>query len=610
LLVRICDVIAKGLLRPWIPKKPSTEPGNTAPGTTAGLAVDPEGMDDLKKALEVCEYGLQVTNGTNHVDLISTSVRHQLLATWVQVKQLLQQQISPGFGTENEKLPEQREMTKALVMLEMLSLNRNDMMEFTVPDITQVCDVVDESTWNNAGVELEVWTRLAQLSRLQKNHALVVRCTNSALALETKAVSKKSAKEKKADTTVALELLAYSSCIRGESLMDTCAANPSARRQAMHSFVDSAKFGERAGSFTLVMMSCRRWWNAALPLIPSPLERELLRQPLDVLLHSILRTADTSAQGMKDKGVVKLMEDEDGSSNKQSIGVSLGDPADDRTLRAVMYGLQFQTFADKGEWEEGLVVMDRALHHMPRTKHRLLLFKHRVIVKAKLGKNVQMDIAKFRDESEDYVSHMWHRVALCSRETLEQLMAFQKAIEALHSDDTRWQKFEYLLELATWMYSNEFSISGAFDYKLEWAADILINMKFNAPEQASQADKAKTKKGKAVKPAIIGVEPNNLNIKFEDFHSTRQLDGLIRSHVMMATVSGKGSSEHATYCQLAYSFVMRFVEYCNYYGFDVSFKRTVSFRSQRRQLWKILEKDREERKQNQLRHKLRRSRRE
>jgi len=40
--------------------------------------------------------------------------------------------------------------------------------------------------------------------------------------------------------------------------------------------------------------------------------------------------------------------------------------------------------------------MDRALHHMPRTKHRLLLFKHRIIVKAKLGKDVQMDIAKFR----------------------------------------------------------------------------------------------------------------------------------------------------------------------------------------------------------------------
>ncbi|XP_078492369.1 cilia- and flagella-associated protein 46 isoform X3 [Ciona intestinalis] len=645
LLVRICEVIAKGLIRPWIPKKSSLDSGavtqattaatkdtsrkktagkstgNTAPGTTAGLAVDPDGMDDVKRALEVCEYGLQVTNGSNQGDIISTSVRHQLLATWVQVKQMLQQQISPGFGTDNEKIPEQRDMTKSLVMLEMLSLNRNDMMEFTVPEISEVCDVVDECSWNNSGVELEVWSRLAQLSRLQKNHSLVVRCSNNALALEQKAVNKKHVKEKQADIhkrTVALEMLAYASCIRGESLMDTCAANPSARRQAMHSFVDSAKFGERAVNFSLVMMACRRWWNAALPLIPSPLERELLRQPLEVLLISILRTANNAAvvdepedSGGKEKGVVKVIDGEgDGSSNtKQSIGVSLGDPSDDRTLRAAMYGLQFQTFADKGEWEEGLVVMDRALHHMPRTKHRLLLFKHRVIVKAKLGKNVQMDIAKFRDESEDYVSHMWHRVALCSRETLEQLMAFQKAIEALHSDDTQWQKFEYLLELATWMYSNEFSIDDTVNI-VEWAADILINMKFHVelPEQ-TQVDRGKGKKGKMVKPAsraqpppktteskpsskqqkktpasrqkkqdepkiveeekheeqhlpvereaIIGVEPNNLNVKFEDLHSTRQLDGLIRSHVMMATVSGKGSKSHQTFCQLAYSFVMR-----------------------------------------------------
>uniref|UniRef100_H2Y0L3 Uncharacterized protein n=1 Tax=Ciona intestinalis TaxID=7719 RepID=H2Y0L3_CIOIN len=554
LLVRICEVIAKGLIRPWIPKKKTAgkSTGNTAPGTTAGLAVDPDGMDDVKRALEVCEYGLQVTNGSNQGDIISTSVRHQLLATWVQVKQMLQQQISPGFGTENEKIPEQRDMTKSLVMLEMLSLNRNDMMEFTVPEISEVCDAVDECSWNNSGVELEVWSRLAQLSRLQKNHSLVVRCSNNALALEQKAVNKKHTKENH-KRTVALEMLAYASCIRGESLMDTCAANPSARRQAMHSFVDSAKFGERAGNFSLVMMACRRWWNAALPLIPSPLERELLRQPLEVLLISILRTANNAA--VVDEPEVIDGEGDGSSNTKQSIGVSLGDPSDDRTLRSAMYGLQFQTFADKGEWEEGLVVMDRALHHMPRTKHRLLLFKHRVIVKAKLGKNVQMDIAKFRDESEDYVSHMWHRVALCSRETLEQLMAFQKAIEALHSDDTQWQKFEYLLELATWMYSNEFSIDDTVNI-VEWAADILINMKFHVelPEQ-TQADRGKGKK--VEREAIIGVEPNNLNVKFEDLHSTRQLDGLIRSHVMLATISGKGSKSHRTFCQLAYSFVMR-----------------------------------------------------
>lgn len=38
----------------------------------------------------------------------------------------------------------------------------------------------------------------------------------------------------------------------------------------------------------------------------------------------------------------------------------------------------------------------------------------------------------FQDESEDYVAHMWRRVALCSREHQEQLTSYQNAIEALN----------------------------------------------------------------------------------------------------------------------------------------------------------------------------------
>ena len=37
----------------------------------------------------------------------------------------------------------------------------------------------------------------------------------------------------------------------------------------------------------------------------------------------------------------------------------------------------------------------------------------------------------FQDGSEDYVAHMWRKVALCSTEQLEQLQAYQNAIETL-----------------------------------------------------------------------------------------------------------------------------------------------------------------------------------
>ena len=40
--------------------------------------------------------------------------------------------------------------------------------------------------------------------------------------------------------------------------------------------------------------------------------------------------------------------------------------------------------------------MDEAVSILPRTKHRLLIFKHRVMAKAKLGQNVSQDIAKFK----------------------------------------------------------------------------------------------------------------------------------------------------------------------------------------------------------------------
>jgi len=36
-----------------------------------------------------------------------------------------------------------------------------------------------------------------------------------------------------------------------------------------------------------------------------------------------------------------------------------------------------------------------------------------------------------QDEREDYVAHMWRRVALSSKETLEQLISYQAAIESL-----------------------------------------------------------------------------------------------------------------------------------------------------------------------------------
>ena len=51
---------------------------------------------------QTCEYALRVTGGAKPSDIVPTAVRHPLLATWVKLKQMLQQQIAPQYGSEHE----------------------------------------------------------------------------------------------------------------------------------------------------------------------------------------------------------------------------------------------------------------------------------------------------------------------------------------------------------------------------------------------------------------------------------------------------------------------------------------------------------------------------
>lgn len=60
-----------------------------------------------------------------------------------------------------------------------------------------------------------------------------------------------------------------------------------------------------------------------------------------------------------------------------------------------------------------------------------LIFKHMIIVKARLGQTFLMEIQKFKDESEDYVAHMWYRLALNSKTVHGQMTCYQNAIQAL-----------------------------------------------------------------------------------------------------------------------------------------------------------------------------------
>ncbi|XP_060585472.1 cilia- and flagella-associated protein 46-like isoform X2 [Ruditapes philippinarum] len=647
-LVNICNALSYALMKPWIPVPSKEEPpapetpridsgkkGKADPKakkTTANtVSIPSEAMPDLKKAIEVCEYVIEVTNGTNPQDVVAIPVRMPILQTWVFAKQMAQQQITKNLGLDEEPWTEgQKAMSRSIVAVEMLKLNKNNIMEFKeVPPITEVANMVEECRWTDKFVELQLWSHLTSLAYDQKMHSLVIRCSKKALRFVATGTQPKNKKIDGHNQMVEFEMLSYSSGILGQSLVDNMGGKNAIRREALSAFLDSARFAMKADNYELVMTAARHYWNACCPLVSQPIERELLREPIRIILQCITETAD-SLKKREEKSDDEKKEEDGGESigdmkeEEKTVG-GIGAVEDDLTLRAALYGVFFQSFADKGEWEAGLQAMDQAIADMPRTKHRLLIFKHRVITKAKLGRSVAMDIQKFKtemkylnrgrasnrkDESEDYVAHMWRRVALMSKETAEQLLSYQNAIEALNSQSNEWLKIELLLEFAQWLCVKDFPLEDCTD-QVEWAIDIMQNMqaeidtrkeeeakaaaeaaevkkaakggkkdkKGAAPPkpkvpsakkertQVKEADKEKDKgDSKDVNPedmipqtreAVIGVLPTNPTLKVQDITDIKVLDGLIRAHVLLAEIVGRGVPQYADYLLMAHAYLMK-----------------------------------------------------
>ncbi|KAL4232411.1 Cilia and flagella associated protein 46 [Mactra antiquata] len=639
-LVNICNALSYALMKPWIPlpnkeptppatpgREPSAKKGKADPKAqkkVASVSIASEAMPDLKKAIEVCEYVIEVTNGSNSQDVVAMAVRMPILQTWVAAKQMAQQQITKNLGLDEEPWTGgQKAMSRSIVAVEMLKLNKNGILEFKeVPAINEVANMVEECKWSDKFVELQLWTQLTSLAFDQKMHQLVIRCSKKALRFASSGTQPKNKKIDGHLQMVEFEMLSYSSGILGQSLVDNMGGKNAVRREALSAFLDSARFAMKADNYELVMTAARHYWNACCSLVSQPIERELLREPIRMILHCITETADsqkkkeeksedkTEEENVDDTSVGNTTQD----SEDKTVG-GIGAVEDDLTLRAALYGVLFQSFADKGEWEAGLQAMDQAITDMPRTKHRLLIFKHRVMTKAKLGRSVAMDIQKFKDESEDYVAHMWRRVALMSKETAEQLLSYQNAIEALNSESNEWLKIELLFEFAQWLCVKDFPLCDCTD-QVEWAIDILLNMQTaidikkeeeaKAAAEAAEAKKAakgkggkkgapppkpkipsakkkdipvaketsKDDKGKGQTPdddselnaegivpqakeAIIGVLPANPSLKIQDISDIRVLDGLIRAHVLLAEIVGRSVPQYADYLLMAHAYLMR-----------------------------------------------------
>ncbi|XP_043912815.1 cilia- and flagella-associated protein 46 [Protopterus annectens] len=580
LLAMLSNALAQGLINPWIKysskkseekketeknspvgkRKKSAQKGSEKTSNVQTAFVEPDGLPDVKKALEVCEHILSLTNGAIPSEVVCIAVRQQVLSTWVKVKQMLQHQIGSKLGTEDENNNEgQNLMTKILVALEMYSCNGCGLMEFTVPALHVVAKMALECKWTDTLLELQTWTCLAHFAYAARDHEMVMTCSQKALQLD-KIIDKDAAwkKQNVQDYNITQEMLSKAACFQGQSILDHLAWKSQLRKEAFKCFEMSARYAEKAENFSFVMVAAKLFWNACLPLIPSPGERAYMKDSLKTILNAISVTCPEYKQPEEKKTayVQHIIPEKTGNST-HGVFKSSEDTTNDLMLIAAMYGLLFHIYADQKDWERGLKVLDDAVQTLPRTRHRLLIFKHRVIVKARLGRSFMMDIQKFKDEDEEYVSYMWHRVAACCREKAEQLDCYLNAIETLQHSKMDWQKVDYLIEFAEWLYCRQFPVIDALSM-LDWAVDILLLMgiaeKSNPKEEAEHRNESLI----PVKTdAQIGVKSMDPNMSFADIRSVRQLEALARAHTLMAVISGQASSHHQEHCLMAYTYILQ-----------------------------------------------------
>lgn len=660
LLCQICNAIAQGYMQPWIPALPTPPTASATPskdksektekvkgrqsgkgakggqskGSLQTVTIDPEATPDLKQALDVLEYALNTTNGQEPKNLVPIGARHPLITSWVFCKQMLNQQMAKNLGHDDENPHSQGPMCRALCAVEMLSLQNNGLPEFTgtCPTLAETVKMVDGCHWSDGLVELQMWSRLSVLAFNADNHSLVLHCGQRAVefADSDKCLAKR--QPKKPDSTfqhklvVEQEMLYYASAVMGQSLMKNMQGKNEIRRDALVCFVNACRFGQKAGNYDLVIAAARHYWNAIKPFIVEPIERELLKEPMEAVLECIAavaanevgkedddedeetessspekkpskkpvsskiekekKTKDKTGGDKKkekdkdkdkgkpgDKTGSKGVKTEKQDSKESKLGVEQEEkpPAipsayyEDLMLRAAMYGVLFQAYADKGEWEQGLRAMDQAVKDMPRTSHRLLIFKHRVITKAKLGRNVVFDMGKFKNEKEDAIAAMWRHVALNSKAPEDQLSAYQNAIEALENPESDWQKVDYLMEFGEWLFVNEYPVEDALDQFL-WASDILLNKTSNIENKQDDHNDVRSESGSEIDASkyvpgehrsVIGVRPSEVTVQVQDIIDIRQLETLMRLHVMLAQVAGNSSPHSRDYVLLAYAFLHR-----------------------------------------------------
>ncbi|XP_049501881.1 cilia- and flagella-associated protein 46 isoform X1 [Panthera uncia] len=547
LLGMLCNTLARGLIINWIPTQVPEKSRRPMRPNLFHAPLDSGASAEVRTAVEVCEFALNLSTGTEPEEVVPVSTQQQLLATWVKARQLLQQQIGPRLGADEQSPNEDiNSVTRVLVALEMYSCNGLGLMDFSVPPLAQVVEMASECNWSDPLVELQTLTRLTHFAHMAHDHEVAMACSQKAIQMGIRLLRMFS----RVETQLVAEMLSTTACIQGRSIMENLKGRKQLRLAAARSFMESARFGGMAGSSALVMLAVRQYWNTWLPLLSSAANRRRARTVVQRLIGIINKT-EAKKQGKGKTLLLHQWPTADFQSGGTPEGHFLPGAEDDLTLRAALYGLLFHCHADRGDWEGGLKVLDEAVQVLPRTAHRLLIFKHMVIVKAKLGQNFTMEIQKFKDESEDYLAHMWHRLALNSRSVHGELTCYHNAIQALQKPESDWQKVEYILEFSEWLYDKQFPMEDV-TFHLTWAIHILLAMTpaRDAPELAEEQLPTQTAPESPVSEAAG-------TVSLEKLWNVRQLEALARTYTLLALMVSPSAASYQDYCLMAYTFLKR-----------------------------------------------------
>ncbi|KAM6416110.1 cilia- and flagella-associated protein 46 [Rhynochetos jubatus] len=576
-LLMLCNALARGLILCWIPKPRLAAKDDTDAATDRSRkaaakrhkkaniiqssSVDPRGLPDVRAALEICEFALTVPTEAPPGEAVPVAAQQQIIATWVKAKQLNRQQIEHNLGAEEENNDEaQNPLARILVGLEMYSCNGLGLLDFAVPSLSQLVKLAVECSWSDSLVELQTLTRLMYFAYVSRDHEMVMACSKKILQSDENFCHTGDIKE--CDTPVnraRREMVSTAACIQGRSMMENSPGGKHVCVAASKAFVQSARNAGEAGNYSLAMSAARHFWNACLPLLGSPHDRKQFKEPTEVILQNIIKAESKNKQEKKDMLPLHQWITKDFQSIGSSGGSFLPGAEEDLALRTSLYGLLFHIYADKADWDTALQVLDEAITVLPQTRHMLysLIFKHMATAKAALGCDFMMDVQKLRDEGEDYLSRVWRRLGAVSRSTAGQLSCFQNAVVALQKQENDWQKVNYLMEFAEWLYCNQFPISDVTK-ALDWVVDLLLHMEFSM--RSSQEE------GKTTIPKFspteylrmdIGASDTTPQINLEDLRNIKHLEALFRAQTLMALVSGQGSPVHQQHCLLACACVVR-----------------------------------------------------